>query len=273
MKVVLVLGGRGLRPGWVARATEELGVKNGQVELSLVTWHPPAHPLPVAEHWVVGPSLRVPVRLHPVSRVDTAAGPNPDGMSATGPSTPATDEQGSTPVPAADDAPDTSLVSADDPSSTAAGPALGDTATAAPLVAPATPAAGVQGKVAAPLAPLYSPARLRAAAGWRLRRLRLAARQFYRGSRGRGTLPGRALFAFRHLPHVQRLRADRVATEFAVRVTREAAIREAARGSVVVVGVDGNAHRAVWMLAKRVSGPAVVIGLPSARRVISDRLR
>lgn len=271
MKVVLILGGRGLRPGWITQAFDELGVSEGDVELTLVTWHPPAHPLPVAEHWVVGPSTRGPVRRHEVSAPvpHLALGPVNEAPAAET-ATPATDEQGSAPVPAVDDGPDASLVSADEAPSPSAVESP-DGTDDAEQDAPGPPTLATP--ASRPLAPIYTPARIRAAAGWRLRRIRRKVRMFYRGARGRGTLPGRLLYRLRHLPRVQRLRADRVATEFAVVLTRDARIREAARDAVVVVGVDGNSHRAAWLLARRVPGPEVVIGLPSARRVVQSHLK
>lgn len=270
MKVVLILGGRGLRPGWIDQAFDELGVSEGHVDLTLVTWHPPAHPLPVAEHWVVGPSARGPVRRHEVSAPvpHLTIGPVNQAPAAES-ATPATDEQGSAPVPAVDDGPDATLVSEDDDPSTSAVESIAGLDDAQDFPGPpslATPAPR-------PLAPIYTPARLRAAAGWRLRRIRRKLRLIYRGVRGRGTLPGRLLYRLRHLPRVQRLRADKVATQFAVVLTRDARIREAARDAVVVVGVDGNSHRAAWLLARRVPGPEVVIGLPSARRILKSHLQ
>ena len=66
MKAVLVVGGRGLRSQWVRSAHDDLAVGGAPVDITLVSWHLPAEPLPVREHWVIGPRLGRP-RRHEVA--------------------------------------------------------------------------------------------------------------------------------------------------------------------------------------------------------------
>jgi hypothetical protein len=267
MRVVLIVGGRGLRPVWINQARNELGVSDGQLDLMLVTWHPPADPLPVDVHWVVGPAKRRAMHQHDASApIPRPAAGQVNGTPDVGTPTPATNEQGSTPVPAVDDVPDVSLGAGDDLPPNPFGDTSEPEATG--ISARSTPSS----QVSRGLGPIYSPTRLRKAAAWRLRRLRRAVRRFSRGTVGRRGLLG-LVYRMRNLPRVQRLRANMVATRFAVALTRDAQIRKAAQDAIVVVATDGNSHRAAWLLARRVPGPEVVIGLPAARRILQTHLQ
>lgn len=258
MNVVLVMGGRGLRPSWVPHALAELGVEPDEVELTLVTWHAPAASMPVAEHWVVGGEH--PGR-HPVKELPrAAAGPRGSsqvplvrGVGLPESAVPASEEQGAETVPVVDEKSDGLL------------PAGSATRGRPPT------AVTRQGRESsrASLRTL-TPHRVRAALRWRARRVQ---RRVLGGAPGGPTRVGRLIQRLLQSPRVKHLQADRAATRFAVAAAGDREIRAAVARADVVVGVDGGSHRAVWLLARRVPGPDVVIGMPAGKRVLSERRR
>ncbi len=244
MKAVLVVGGRGLRSQWVRSAHDDLAVGGAPVDITLVSWHLPAEPLPVREHWVIGPRLGR-ARRHEVAPPGALGAVEPhrdDETAAQADMSPADSEQGGAPVPAPPETPDTSFV--DDETTDQRSAATPDSA--------------------------WSARRVRHGLTWRAKRVRLTGRRLYRGTYGDDPV-SRAMRTVHATGLVQRLRANSVSIKFAIGVGTVPGVLAAVREADVLVGVDGNSHRAVWALARKVHGPPVVVGLPSARKVLQGR--
>ena len=116
----------------------------------------------------------------------------------------------------------------------------------------------------------WNARRVRHGLTWRAKKVRLTARRLYRGTYGDDPV-SRTMRTVHATGLVQRLRANSVSIKFAVGVGSVPGVLAAVRDADVLVGVDGNSHRAVWALARKVHGPPVVVGLPSARKVLQGR--
>lgn len=218
MRILLLSGGGRLTPEAIIEVGSALGEAGVDVELAVASWHPPARPLPVAQHLVVGPHASW---GRGTTKVTTAP-----------------------PRPVAPPAPGTVV---DDPGVPDAAPP--ETIPGAEL--PAADAGSVIGlprPTPSFAAPRLGPARVRAAVGWRWRRLR--RHPLLRRAR-RAILPSSSL-------------------AFALNSTRQPAVLEAAGAADLLIALDTPAQQAAWAIARRVPGPAVVAGVVAARRLLVD---
>lgn len=112
-------------------------------------------------------------------------------------------------------------------------------------------------------APAPLPRRLAHGVAWRARRVRFAVRDNPKVSRVRNSTKVRKVTnAF--LP-------GGVSARYALNTVRAREVRAALDRADVVVALDSHTHRAAWLLARRHSGPDVVVGTAAGRRVIAAR--
>jgi len=246
MKVVL-LSTRRLRPHMIDTAREELGLEPQDAEhMTVVSWNPPIGRLRVAAHLVVGPMLspsgRVRyARVDPVVLDETDAGEPHDlgdlaDLVADADAEPLEDV---TPLDVVDDIDDAETDAADDIDHT--DDALRD------------PGDGATRRTGA--------RRVGHALKWRANRLRLTLQRHPVAQRIGGSTK------------VRRLRGavtpGGLATHFALGCAQSPAVRRAVAGADLVVALDQNSHRAAWLLARRIAGPEVVVGIPAAARIVA----
>ena len=58
---------------------------------------------------------------------------------------------------------------------------------------------------------------------------------------------------------------------FAASCLRAGTVHGMARDADLVIALDTASHRGAWILAKRVPGPDVVVGIPAAQRLLEQR--
>ncbi len=264
MKILILSTGRGLRPEYVEELRTKLALL-GSDEMRLISWQRSGSPLPVDRHLVVGPHLLTrggqgkdqkvwqPTRLAPfdgnsavedspaleadsVLEQSAALGEGlvPDDSSA------AQERQapGTSPVLEAGTTLEMNHGTSDPASETAA---------------------RVREKHALARLPAWHPRRLRAAAAWRARRLKRAASIRTR---------------IRRHPQFRKVRnrlSPSASLGFAASCLRARTVHSMTRDSDLVIALDTAAHRGAWILAKRVPGPDVVIGVPAAERLLDQR--
>lgn len=291
MRILVLDTGRGIGPHKVALWRAQLGLEEHD-EVRLLSWHPPAAPLPLETHLVCGPVLRLgrePQRW-PVCDSDDVpgdAGPvAPHELSVTGAfelEEQLSEQEAEPGQAAAADRDGRHRDDTADATRTEAGPPEPqDLAVVATPEAPGTdrqpldiaagPTPSGPPRSLAHL-PVYHPRRVRQAVRWRSRRLRrrtvrLASRQLRRARGRRNEL--------RYLPSTAvssalRLRSDGIAGEFALATVRSAAVADLVRTSDVVVPVDQRSLKTAWLLARRHRGPAVIATTAAAARAIALR--
>lgn len=297
MKVLVMDTGRGIDPDKVATWWSHLGLEVTD-ELLLVSWFPPRLHLPLARHLVCGPVLQLghePAEW-PVQQATTEQ----EAPESTSWGTGSTGEGGGSRRAATLTEGGLDEVDLDeqlteqeaDPSQAAAADRLSEDR--GQLEADA---GGVEGQVeagevgtttldASPGAlstnlsylPVYHPRRLRQAARWRrrwaARRVsRFTSRQVRRARTVRASVV-RPVDSVRRLPSTVvstalRDNKDRIAWEFALATTRSRSVNDLFGAADVVVPVDARSQRAAWLLARRHSGPEVVVTLPAAARAVA----
>ncbi|GAA4110106.1 hypothetical protein GCM10022415_03620 [Knoellia locipacati] len=245
MKVVL-LSTRRLRPHMVDTAREELGLEPQDAEhMTVVSWNPPIGRLRVASHLVVGPMLSPSGRVR-YARVDPVVLDEPDAgephdladLTALVADADVEPLEEVTTLDVVDDI--------DDAETDAADP--GDTDDVlADQGDGATRRTGAR--------------RVGHALKWRANRLRLTVQRHPVAQRIGGSTK------------VRRLRGavtpGGLATHFALGCAQSPAVRRAVAGADLVVALDQNSHRAAWLLARRIAGPEVVVGIPAAARIVA----
>ena len=237
MKVVL-LSARRLRPHMVDTARAELGLDPADAtHLTVVSWNTPIGRLRVAQHLVVGPVLSPTGRVR-YARVDPTPPQSPGGA----------------------DPADTDTTEPTD------GLPAGLPETGEPIepIEPIKPDV-IEGPVGADIAQ-HVPARSGAARAahalrWRANRARLTVVRHPVAQRVSGSTKVRKV---RHA-----LTPGGLATHFALGCAQSDAVRRAVAGADLVVALDQNSHRAAWMLARRVAGPEVVVGVPAGARLVA----
>lgn len=243
MKVVL-LSTRRLRPHMVETAREELGLEPRDAQnITVVSWNPPIGRLRVAQHLVVGPVLS-PGRVRyarvdptvPTDLTDVAEDPGAEVHKVhASPADAGSDADLGTNVDTAMDiAVDTDVdteIETDEPGS----------------------GAGSVERTGA--------RRVAHALRWRANRVRLTVQRHPVAQRvGKST-------KVRRLRHA--VTPGGLATHFALGCSQSAAVRRAVAGADLVVALDQNSHRAAWLLARRIAGPEVVVGIPAAARIVA----
>lgn len=296
MRVLVLDTGRGIGSDKVATWRSQLSLEDAD-ELVLVSWFPPALPLPLSRHLVCGPVLRL--GNEPADWPLQTVGPDREELPATG------QAEGGDSWGVADEAGNDSsgglnAVDLDeqlteqeaDPSQAAAAdrePWLGDGADGAAGAGELGPEEN--GATSTPDAPsvlptnlshlpVYDPRRVRQAVRWRRkwaqrRASRFASRQVRRAKKlGSGARhPGDAA---RRLPSTVvstglRHRKDRIAWEFALASVRSRTVNDMVGTADVLVPVDARSQRAAWLLARRHGGPDVVVTLAAAARAVAAR--
>jgi hypothetical protein len=252
MKIVILSTGRGLRPEYIEEIRTKLGLLPSD-GMSLVAWQRSGSLLPVDRHLVVGPHLLVSggrgtdQKVQQPSLVLVGQTPAPDRGT--------TIEDGST-VEAGTPAEERTTVT--DGSTAKDGSATGEDAPADSPVAGAAAASAHQ-KQAIALLPVWHPRRVKEAAAWRARRLK-------RRMSLRTRIRRNAQFR-----RVRRRLSPGASLGFAASCLRAGMVHDMARGADLVIALDTPSHRGAWTLAKKVPGPAVVIGLPAAKRLLEER--
>jgi len=264
MKILILSTGRGLRPEYVAQLRTKLGLRHSD-EMSLVAWQRSGSPLPLSRHLVVGPHLLA------GGRGKDQEVERPSMVTALGDG-PAVDE--GPPVDdgsAADEGVVLNAGTAVDVGSALEQVSALDEAlapeealvpqAALPTSEPVSDAATARDRQEQTMAmlPVWHPRRVRQAAGWRLRRLKRAASIRTR---------------LRRNPQFRRARnllSPGASLGFAASCLRAGSVRGMARDSDLVIALDTASHRGAWILAKRVPGPDVVVGIPAAQRLLEKR--
>lgn len=231
MKIVFLSTGSGLRPEYINALRARLDLHDSDV-VCLLSWLPPRRPLPVNRHLVIGPHLRVRGELATVQRVQR----RPDLFPAAAPQAPPAAPE----LPAAEQLPAATQRASD--------------------------AAGAHARAASATAqlPVLHPRRMRKALAWRVRRLKRAAR----------TQASSGLTGVRTHPKFRKVRnrlSPGVSLGFAAGCLRAGKVHEMIRDADLVVALDAASHRGAWTLAQKVPGPHVVIGVPSAKRLLELR--
>lgn len=277
MKVVFMDTGRGNHRGVIEGWRTKLELR-GDDSVSLLSWQPPREPLPVVEHLVFGPRLD-PRRKEPrrsetaydlfhdadidssaMRREDAKLPPKDSAAEKQAQESDAVSGEAESSLGEADLAeqmPETVLGSdALDPEAFA-GDEEFDEAVAGSVRARAT------------TLPVYHPTRLRKAALWRANRVRITARNGYRGVKRRvrasDSRPARVAQT------LMGATSDGIATQFALSVARSDMAAEVFRGADLVMPMDSRSQRAAWVLAHRIDGPAVVVGFPAGIRALDAR--
>lgn len=287
MRIVIMDTGRGTNRATIDLWRERLSLEPDDT-ISLLTWQPPAEPLPVAEHLVFGPRFE-PARREP-RRSQTRFDIFDDAdISDADMRADASTSQGS-----ADDVDQAAEASLGDielseqmseqmtDASVRRSPEIAtpeaDASDAAVDAAAAAQddAAAAQDKAAGSRLthlPWNHPARLKQAARWRLGKARRNARTLTRGvtRRGKNYVRHSDSAPARLAKRAVRLRGDGVATSFALSAMRSTDAAELFGAADVVVPVDARSQRAAWVLAQKIDGPDVVVTYPAAARVIAAR--
>ncbi|EAP97494.1 hypothetical protein JNB_18528 [Janibacter sp. HTCC2649] len=233
MKVVL-LSTRRLRAHMIDTSRAELGLDPGDAQdLTVVTWNPPIGRLRVAQHLVVGPILSPTGKVR-FARVDPVEQAPPETTSSPADDATAPD------VAVADPADDASIE--DDSFADPEDRDDQDDQDDAAVVRTGTRRVGHAVK-------------------WRANRARLSVQGHPVAQRiGAST-------------KVRRLRAaitpGGLATHFALGCSRSPVVRRAVEGADLVVALDQNSQRAAWLLARRIAGPDVVVGIPAGARLVA----
>lgn len=237
MRIVLLTTARGVRPGSLVAARDQLGAIED--DLSVVSLHPPRSPLPVERHVMVGMAKVVELG---VAKEAARAAPPPGVGTAAAPAAAPHSEDGPPPVP-------------------------GSTPRSEPLavVTPSTPGVGSDSSVERHRAQGVSPKR---SLGSRVRSLPRGVMR--RASRILRAVPAGDMI----LSHerTQKARAAGVqlsrATRFAIGVMRASAVQDLVANADLVVAVDAPGYRAAWLLARRHPRPRIVIGYAAGRRAL-----
>jgi len=259
VKIIFLSTGGGLRPEFIDELRTKLGLADSDV-VSLVSWQQARTPLPVNRHLVLGPHLRF------VGDLAT-----PQGVQARPELTPAAVED----VPAAGEAPVVSKAPAGSEVAAAGEATAGSKVPAVPeLAAPRRPADEADDHTSAARAtqqvPVSIPHRVRKAVAWRARRLRRAAR-LKRAVPLRFATSG--LNRVRRHPKFRKVRgrlSPSVSLGFAATCLRARRVHDLMGDSDLVIALDAASHRGAWILAQKVPGPDVVIGLPAATRLLEQ---
>ncbi len=242
MKVVL-LSTRRLRAHMVDTVRAELGLEPGDAaHLTVVSWNPPIGRLRVGRHLVVGPVLSPTGRAR-YARVDPIAEDVVDGAVVGVDEIPETTHSEPETRPEAEIHPE--------PGANPEPEVVDMVDHAAPAPAP----------VPAPVPARTGAGRVAHALKWRANRVRLTVRRHPVARRVSGSTKVRRV---RHA-----LTPGGLATHFALGCTQSDAVRRAVGGADLVVALDQSSHRAAWLLARRVAGPEVVVGVPAGARIVA----
>lgn len=239
MNIVLLSANRPMRVNQVAEAREQLRI-DSSASLSLVSWHRPAQPLPLAQHFqvrTVGGSQSLPV-------LDVAPVVEPAELEDDGSSGLALGPGGPEEEPA-------------------------DTFAQEPSAVPVPPRAA---------AARLTPSSVVHALRWRTNRARRALRRHPTTARvlGPGGLRRQPAVA-RVLGSTKLRRAgkavvpDSQASRYAAACLVSHDVNELIARADVVVALDPHTHRAAWLLARRHPRPDVVVGLAAAQRSLTAR--
>ena len=264
MKILILSTGRGLRPEYVEQLRTKLGLRHSD-GMSLVAWQRSGSPLPLSRHLVVGPHLlaggRGKDQAVELPALVTAPGDGPavDEGSAVDDGS-ATDEDVVLKAgTAVEEGSALEQVSALDGALAPQGALVPQAAL--PTGEPVSEAAAARARQQQAMAmlPAWHPRRVRQAAGWRLRRLKRAASIRTR---------------LRRNPQFRRARnrlSPGASLGFAASCLRAGTVHGMARDADLVIALDTASHRGAWILAKRVPGPDVVVGIPAAQRLLEQR--
>lgn len=290
MRIVIMDTGRGTNRATIDLWRERLSLEPDDT-ISLLTWQPPAEPLPVAEHLVFGP------RFEPARREPRRSQTRFDIFDDADISDADMRADASTSEGSADDVDQSAEASLGDIElseqmseqmtdasirrSPEADTTKSDAADASDAAADAAQDASHAAQDASDKAagsrlthlPWNHPARLKQAARWRLGKARRSARTLTRGvtRRGKNYVRHSDSAPARLAKRAVRLRGDGVATSFALSAMRSTDAAELFGGADVVVPVDARSQRAAWVLAQKIDGPDVVVTYPAAARVIAAR--
>jgi hypothetical protein len=269
MRIVL-LSARRLRPHQITAALADLGVASGEADVRIVTWGMPVGRLPVAEHIVLGPDPLSPIRS---VRVASSATESTAGSDVIDAEVNDAEENGAEGADAEAALAEAALADAGpvlvetEPALTDADLAETDLADAdeEPLADAVLPAPD---EASEPLSPARSGpprtglARLQHGLRWRANRARMTVAGHPVAKKVLGSTKVRRIAA--------KVTPGGLSGQFALRASGNARIRWICGRATVVVAIDQNAHRAAWLLARRVPEVPIVVGLPAAKRILDE---